>query len=97
MKAKETIQDWLNLMEISWTSGTITINWTDVMQLAKDQASVFFDEVDDQGDKRLVGWTFLSNEEVLSGEEDDEDEEESDSEYNSEEHEESESDDGSFC
>ena len=89
------IQDWLNLIEISWTVGTSVVNWQAAIDLAKKEAEVFYDEVDEFGEKRPgVGWTFLSTEDIFSG--DEEEEEESDSEYNSEEEQESESEDGSL-
>lgn len=40
LKYMEVIEDWLNLVEITYTKGPRSINWTDVMKLAKSERQV---------------------------------------------------------
>jgi nucleosome binding factor SPN SPT16 subunit len=69
MKYMDIIQDWLNLVEITFTKGPRSINWTDVMKIIREEREVFYDDVDDEGVAKPAGWLFLSAE-------DDDDEEE---------------------
>jgi nucleosome binding factor SPN SPT16 subunit len=69
MKYMDIIQDWLNLVEITFTKGPRSINWTDIMKIIREEREVFYDDVDDEGVAKPAGWLFLSAE-------DDDDEEE---------------------
>lgn len=89
IKYIDIIQDWLNLVEITSTKGPRSMNWTDIMKLVKEEKDIFYDEVDDQGEKRHAGWTFLSGD---NNDSDDDDEDEEDSQYSSQEESDDESD-----
>lgn len=79
MKYMDTIQDWLNLVEITYTSGPRSINWNDVMTFVRDFGDYFYLDVDVNGEKKPAGWLFLSAEdsENEDGEGDEEDDDES--------------------
>eukprot|EP01038_Epipyxis_sp_PR26KG_P005811 gene5811-8017_t len=69
MKYMDIIQDWLNLVDITCTKGTRSINWSDVMKaISKMSLIEFYADKDEDGEKKPAGWTFLS------AESDDEDE-----------------------
>ena len=91
MKYMDIIQDWLNLVEITFTKGPRSINWTDIMKIVKEEKDIFYDDIDDEGIKKPAGWLFLSADNEDSDEEEQEDEdsnfssEQSDSEEESEE------------
>jgi nucleosome binding factor SPN SPT16 subunit len=72
MKYMEIIQDWLNLVEITYTAGPRTMNWVDVMSAARDAGEYFYLDRDRDGEKKALGWL------VLSAEDSDEEEEEED-------------------
>lgn len=82
-KNKEMIQDWLNLIEISYTVGPKPIIWTEIMPAVKDSKAWFYDEVDNEGEKKSPGWSFLSVENIMGGDEEMEEEDE-ESEYEAE-------------
>jgi len=71
-KYMDIIQDWLNLVEITFTKGPRSMNWSDVMKLVREQRAVFYDDVDDDGAKKPAGWLLLS----ADGSDDEEEEEE---------------------
>ena len=91
MKYMDIIQDWLNLVEITFTKGPRSINWTDIMKIVKEEKDIFYDDIDDEGIKKPAGWLFLSADNEDSDEEEQEDEdsnfssEQSDSDEESEE------------
>ena len=96
----EQIQDWLNLIEITWTVGTKPFKWEKLLQDVKQwiQDGDFWNDKFEDGSKKPVGWSFLNEkDDVGEGEEDEEDQ---DSEYSEEsdeeEEEESESEDTSL-
>ncbi len=82
MKFMDIVQDWLNLVEITYTKGPRSMNWTDVMKMVRDAKDTFYDDHDDDGAKP-AGWLFLSAD--LSDEEDGEEEENEDSSFGDEE------------
>ena len=103
MKYLDIIQDWLNLVEITYTIGTITMKWTDTIKAVKEsiEDGIFYDEVDFEGDKKDAGWLFLNvygaedeEEEGAEGDEDDSEFSEDSEEESSEE--ESESDESDY-
>jgi nucleosome binding factor SPN SPT16 subunit len=77
MKYMDIIQDWLNLVEITFTKGPRSINWSDVMKIVREERSIFYDAVDEEGIAKPAGWLFLSAEGS-----DDEDEEAEDEDSN---------------
>jgi nucleosome binding factor SPN SPT16 subunit len=79
MKDMEKIEDWLNLVEITYTKGAKTMSWDAVMEIVREQGDQFFMDVDEEGDKKPAGWLFLSAED--SDDEGEEDEEDEDSSY----------------
>ena len=94
----DTIQEWLNLVEITYTLGTVGMNWTNIMEAARDDDRFWYD-TDHDGNKKSAGWKFLALED--DDEEEGEgggDEEEEDSEYGSDDEDsEEESSEGEFA
>lgn len=87
----DMIQDWLNDVEITFTSGVQSINWKVVMEAVKGDDRFYF-ETDEDGEQKPAGWNFLR----ADASDDEEDEEDGDSSFtnaSSEESEESSSDD----
>lgn len=74
MKYMDIIQDWLNLVEISYTKGPRSINWTDIMKIVRDERSTFYEDTDEDGESKPAGWLFLSAEGSDSEDEGQEDE-----------------------
>eukprot|EP01041_Mallomonas_annulata_P010767 gene10767-22491_t len=73
MQYYDAIQDWLNDVEITYTYGVQSINWTTLInQVVKNDPRFYFD-TDEGGEKKPAGWTFLSAA-ASDDEEDDEDE-----------------------
>jgi nucleosome binding factor SPN SPT16 subunit len=87
MKYMDTIQDWLNLIELTFTRGPRSINWIDVMKIVKEERLTFYDDKDEDGVPKPAGWLFLSAEssDDEDGEDDDDDENFSADEESSEE------------
>lgn len=71
MKYMDIVQDWLNLVEITFTKGPRSLNWTDVMKIVREEKETFYDDKDEDGLAKPAGWLFLSAD--GSDEEDDED------------------------
>ena len=92
IKQKEMIQDWLNLVEITFTEGPKSIAWGPIMNevRAEVEAGVFYEDEDEDGEKKPVGWNLLS----VESDDEEEDQEDPESEYEdaSEEEEDSEED-----
>lgn len=63
-KFMDGLQDWLNLVELTYTKGPRTINWGEVMKAVKSDRDIFFDDTDDNGEPKPPGWMFLSIEEA---------------------------------
>lgn len=94
-KYLEDIQDWLNTVDITYTEQSASMLWSGVMAEAKAFGDYFYYDHDADGEKKPVGWNFIS-EGALEEEEEDEEEEESDySEDSSSEESSSEEDDDS--
>eukprot|EP00605_Chrysophyceae_sp_TOSAG23-4_P002193 GSChrysophyteH1.ASY1.ANO1.2423.1 assembled CDS len=89
-KYMDIIQEWLNLVEITYTAGAQPMNWTEVMLAAKEDYRFWYDTEED-GTKKPAGWSFLD---VTATGSDSEQEEDAESSYDeaSEEESESESD-----
>ena len=83
VKLKDTIQDWLSMVEITYTEGPRSLNWTQLMDTVRGDvdAGIFYAEKDEEGEKKPAGWTVLG---VESEDEGDEEEEDQESEFGSE-------------
>jgi nucleosome binding factor SPN SPT16 subunit len=57
-KYMDTIQEWLNLVEITYSTGAQPIDWTEVMNAVKADHRFWYDTEDD-GTKKPAGWAFL--------------------------------------
>lgn len=56
MKYMDVIQDWLNLVEITYTLGARSMNWSDTMAAVRDSGEFFYLDKDDEGEKKAPGW-----------------------------------------
>ena len=78
---KDSIQDWLTDMEISYTEGPMNLNWKSIMNTVADDDRFYMDTEEDEVTEKEAGWSFLR----LYGQDDDEDEVDSaeeDSDFN---------------
>jgi nucleosome binding factor SPN SPT16 subunit len=93
-KFMDIIMDWLNAMELTFTRGKLGMNWVEMLKIAKEfrDDGTFYQDRDPDGEKKPVGWNFLSVEQDDSDDEDP-DEEESDYAEDSDDESEEESDD----
>jgi len=101
MQYYDQIQDWLNDVEITYTSGVQSMNWSTIMSTIKADNRFYYD-TDEYGDKKPAGWKFLSaaDSDEEEDEEDEEDEsfaEEEQEESDEDEDEDSDEDDSSFA
>ena len=96
VKSKDLIQDWLNLVEITYTEGPMSLNWNQLMETVRQdvEAGIFFLDKDEAGVKKPAGWLILSVEDE-GGEEGEEEEDDGDSEFEGEEEDSEEEDDDS--
>lgn len=87
VKAMDTIQDWLNLVEITYTVGPMSLNWNMLMAQVREQGDNFYLDEDEEGEKKPegAGWQFLSLEEEDQGSEGDDNDGDSSFGGNSEE------------
>lgn len=83
MKYMEVIQDWLNLVEITYTKNTKSLNWNDIMKLVRNEGPAFYANAYEDGEKKSAGWLFLSNEDDSDEEEEQDNEDESYGDANS--------------
>jgi nucleosome binding factor SPN SPT16 subunit len=65
----DVVQEWLNLVEITYTLGTIGMKWQDIMEVVREDERFWYD-TDEAGIKKPAGWKFLS----VEGDSDDEEE-----------------------
>ena len=70
MKFMDTIQDWLNLVGITYTMGARSMNWVDTLAAVRDTGEFFYLDKDEEGEKKAPGWLFLSGEETDEEQED---------------------------
>jgi len=96
-KYMDIIQEWLNLVEITYSTGSQPMDWGVVMPAVRDDDRFWFDTEEDEVTRKPAGWAFLNindadEEEGESGEDDEESEygEESADEVSSESEEDSE-------
>lgn len=76
---KDTVQDWLTDMELTYTEGPMNLNWKQIMATVKDDDRFYLDTEEDEVTEKEAGWEFLR----MYGKDDDDDneEEEDDSEF----------------
>ncbi|KAI9912477.1 hypothetical protein PsorP6_006497 [Peronosclerospora sorghi] len=74
----ERIKEWLDDIDICFTTGTANLNWKSIMATIKSDAR-FYLETDDDGVPKPAGWEFLKME--GSDDDDDDEEEAGDSNY----------------
>jgi nucleosome binding factor SPN SPT16 subunit len=79
---KDSIQDWLTDMEITYTEGPMNLNWKSILATAKEDDRFYMSTEDDEVTEKEAGWEILR----MYGREDeeDEDEDEEDSEFDQE-------------
>lgn len=79
-KYMDIIMDWLNEIEMTFTRGKLGMNWVEMMRIAKEfrDDGTFYSDKDLDGNKKPVGWSFLS---VEHDDEDDEDPDDEESDY----------------
>lgn len=80
IKYMDIVQEWLNLVEITYTIGNQPMNWTEVMDVVKGDERFWYDTEEDGVTRKPAGWTFLDIE-GGSDEEGEEGEDEGESEY----------------
>ena len=73
VKAMDTIQDWLNLVEITYTVGPMSLNWNMLMAQVRAQGDNFYLDEDEEGEKKPegAGWQFLCLEDEEQGSDED--------------------------
>ncbi|KAG7353495.1 Xaa-pro dipeptidase [Nitzschia inconspicua] len=79
---KDSIQEWLTDMEISYTEGPMNLNWKSILNTAKEDDRFYMTTEDDEVTEKEAGWEILR----MFGREDEEEEEEDedDSEFGEE-------------
>eukprot|EP00935_MAST-01C_sp_MAST-1C-sp1_P000632 g632.t1 len=57
----EGVKEWLDDIELTYTSGTTNLNWKNIMKTIKVEVSDgrFYFDTDENGEKKDVGWDFL--------------------------------------
>lgn len=88
MKNLEMIQDWLNEVQVTYTCGSLSVNWKVFLENAKNDPRFYFD-TDENGDRKPIGFFELT--EDAEGSEGGEEEEDEESSYDEESQSESES------
>ena len=78
----DAIQDWLNDVEITFTSGVQSMNWAKIMSDVVKCDPRFYYDTDENGEKKPAGWTFLG---AADSDEEDDDNDEEDSNFDAEE------------
>jgi len=68
---KESIQEWLTDMEISYTEGPMNLNWKQIMTTVEGDDRFYMDTEEDEVTPKEAGWEFLR----MFGKDDDGDEE----------------------
>ena len=71
---KESLQEWLTDMEITYTEGPMNLNWKSIMNTIKEDDRFYMDTEEDEVTEKEAGWEFLR----MFGRDDEEDEEQED-------------------
>ena len=97
MKDLDDIQEWLSQQDLTYTVGTTSFNWKTIMGVVDGliEDGSFWEDSDEDGQKKPIGWLFLDAEAGDNDEEEDEEDDEDEDEYEqgSEEEESSDEDD----
>lgn len=56
---KDSIQDWLTDMELSYTEGPMNLNWKSIMSTVADDDRFYMDTEEDEFTEKEAGWSFL--------------------------------------
>ena len=94
MKDLDDIQEWLSQQDLTYTAGSSSFQWKQIMPMVDSmiEDGSFWDDKDEEGEWKAVGWLFLDAEAGDEEEEDEEDEDEEEYEQMSEEEESSDDD-----
>lgn len=94
MRYLDLIQDWLNDVGITYTTGVANMAWNEVMKWVRSWVNdgTFYLDVDVDGENKPAGWMFLSMESGDAGEDEEEEDDDSSFAEDSESESESESD-----
>jgi len=76
---KESIQEWLTDMEITYTEGPMNLNWKQILATAKEDDRFYMTTEEDEVTEKEAGWEILRM--YGRDDDDDEDEDEDDSEF----------------
>jgi len=79
---KESIQEWLTDMEITYTEGPMNLNWKSILSTAKEDDRFYMNTEEDEVTEKEAGWEFLRM--FGRDDEDEEDDDEDDSEFGAE-------------
>ena len=93
---KDSIQEWLTDMEITYTEGPMNLNWKQILGTAKEDDRFYMNTEEDEVTEKEAGWEVLR---MVGDDEEEEDEDEQDSEFGDEsegEEEEEESEEADF-
>jgi nucleosome binding factor SPN SPT16 subunit len=74
---KDSIQEWLTDMEITYTEGPMNLNWKQIMLTVKDDDRFYMNTEEDEVTEKEAGWEFLRLYGREDEEEEDDDEEDS--------------------
>jgi len=86
---KESIQDWLTDMDITYTEGPMNLNWKTLMETVRGEDRFYHDTEEDEITEKEAGWSFLR----MHGKDDSsEEKEEEESEFEEEEEDDDEED-----
>jgi len=80
-KYMDIIQEWLNLVEITYSMGAQPMDWSEVMSAVKDDDRFWFDTEDDEVTRKPAGWAFLSVNDAEDYGDEEGEEEEAESSY----------------
>jgi nucleosome binding factor SPN SPT16 subunit len=72
MKHLDTIMKWIDAQpELTFTAGTISFNWVEVMNSVRNELErgIFWKTEDEDGEKKDLGWNFLSVQDMDDSEE----------------------------
>jgi len=71
---KDSIQEWLTSMDITYTEGPMNLNWKSILSTAKEDDRFYMNTEDDEYTKKEAGWEILR----MFGRDDDDDDDDDD-------------------
>merc|ERR1712176_1424708 len=78
---KDSIQEWLTDMDITYTEGPMNLNWKSILNTWEDDDRFYMNTEDDEYTKKEAGWEILR---MFGREDDDDDDDDDDSEFGEE-------------